>query len=302
MKINCNAQVVKKCARYGKLSSETYTALRHTSLTLIQCASHLLNELEFEYVLLSKFQTDPLEKRFGLYRRMSGCNYNVSISQVMESEKKLKILNALKIKKTDSTTSSLFLKSLSPEIQKVSPITLEGSKFMDICDDISEDTFNNDNASALIYVSGYVSFAVSKKVSCGYCVSRLSASKLLDIEFDENASAYINIIDRGGLKWPTDFVYSICVNTFMIFEQIISKLENEFLQHFNQKGVLMSCSYAYNTEFHYDEVCSCSISTHQLIRLIISVISNILLNNYCKINNNYLADKSKDKAKLSTLI
>jgi hypothetical protein len=43
--------------------------------------------MKFEYVLMGKFQTDKLN-RFGLYRRMSGCNYNVSEAQVLESEKK----------------------------------------------------------------------------------------------------------------------------------------------------------------------------------------------------------------------
>jgi hypothetical protein len=31
----------------------------------------LLNKLNFEYVLFGKFQTDPLEERFGQYRYMS---------------------------------------------------------------------------------------------------------------------------------------------------------------------------------------------------------------------------------------
>lgn len=37
--------------------------------------------------------TDPLEGRFGQYRQMSDNNYNVTVNQVLESEKGIKILS-----------------------------------------------------------------------------------------------------------------------------------------------------------------------------------------------------------------
>ena len=82
----------------GKLSKETYFALHHTTKTFIEIIKYLLTDIGFKYILLGKFQTDNLERRFGFYRRMSGCNYNVSVTQVLESEKKLKIMNGLRVK------------------------------------------------------------------------------------------------------------------------------------------------------------------------------------------------------------
>ena len=49
------------------------------------------------YILLDKFQTDHLEERFGQYRRISGDHYNISIRQVFECEKKLRMLSVLKL-------------------------------------------------------------------------------------------------------------------------------------------------------------------------------------------------------------
>jgi hypothetical protein len=68
------------------------------TLTLINLANHLLNELNFEYVLFVKFQTDPLEECFSQYRYMSGQNYHIALQQILESEKKLQILSLLKLK------------------------------------------------------------------------------------------------------------------------------------------------------------------------------------------------------------
>ena len=42
-----------------------------------------------QYILPGKFQTDNLEARFGQYRQLSGDQYNISIQQVFEWEKKL---------------------------------------------------------------------------------------------------------------------------------------------------------------------------------------------------------------------
>ena len=43
-----------------------------------------------------KFKTDNLEARFGQYRTMCGCNYLVSVNEVMQNEK-LKVKSILKL-------------------------------------------------------------------------------------------------------------------------------------------------------------------------------------------------------------
>ena len=60
---------------------------------------------------MGKFQTDSLEARFGQYRRLSGGKYNISLSQVYESEKKLRLLSTLKLKLKDKeiTLANLIL-------------------------------------------------------------------------------------------------------------------------------------------------------------------------------------------------
>lgn len=72
----------------GKLTKETYSALLNTTQAMVELVNYLLNTLKIKYVLLGKFQTDPLEKHFGVYRCMSGSNYHVSVQQILESKKK----------------------------------------------------------------------------------------------------------------------------------------------------------------------------------------------------------------------
>ena len=66
-------------------------AQKQTVLAAKLLAEYLLRDAHCHYVLLGKFQTDNLELPFGQYRQTSGANYNVSLTQIMESEKKLRM-------------------------------------------------------------------------------------------------------------------------------------------------------------------------------------------------------------------
>lgn len=79
----------------GKLTRETFGALRHTTHGIIEITRYCIKELKLDYILTAKFQTDKLEARFGQYRQLAGGNYNISIRQVYECEKKLRIMSVL---------------------------------------------------------------------------------------------------------------------------------------------------------------------------------------------------------------
>jgi hypothetical protein len=80
----------------GILTKETFFAISHTTYALIEICNYCFSELQMDYVLLGKFQTDILEARFGLYRQLAGAQYNVSVRQVFEVEKKLRMSSILK--------------------------------------------------------------------------------------------------------------------------------------------------------------------------------------------------------------
>lgn len=81
----------------GLLSKETLFALKFTTNSVIKMIRYIFESIGCSYILLGKFQTDSLEARFGQYRQMCGGNYNVSCIQVMEAEKKLRVLSLIKL-------------------------------------------------------------------------------------------------------------------------------------------------------------------------------------------------------------
>ena len=80
---------------HGHLTRDTSLDLLQTTNVLIQIIHFSFEKVKPNFVLLGKFQTDNLERRFGRYRQLSGCNYNISVLQVLENEKKIRIKSVL---------------------------------------------------------------------------------------------------------------------------------------------------------------------------------------------------------------
>ena len=60
-----------------------------------ESAQYLHEKLSFCYILIGKFTSDPIEARFGWYRKAKGGNFFMSLKQVLEVEKKIRRLSLL---------------------------------------------------------------------------------------------------------------------------------------------------------------------------------------------------------------
>ena len=71
------------------LSKQTFLSCQQTSQSFPLLAKYLIEKRGLDYVLSGHFQSDPLEKRFGRYRQLSGANYFGSEKQFLEAEKSI---------------------------------------------------------------------------------------------------------------------------------------------------------------------------------------------------------------------
>lgn len=110
------------------LSKETFKSSIHSTKSHIRLIHYALSTLKWKYVLLGKFQTDKLEARFGQYRQLSGCNYNVSLQQIRESEKKLKISSLLELHSAEK--GKLSIRELCESFTPDSDISENDSNFI----------------------------------------------------------------------------------------------------------------------------------------------------------------------------
>jgi hypothetical protein len=159
---------------------------------------------------------------------------------VLESEKKIKVLDFMKVK--SAVTGEFEIRSLFSNLNEV--------EFNDSTDDFINRTYeeldrhidviniSNDEYMILIYIGGYIANSLKSKM-CKNCAESLTLDKELQIESKKEALLYLDDLDRGALKVPTDFLVEILVRMFKIFQVLISDIyEDIFLAASSQRYIV----------------------------------------------------------------
>lgn len=287
----------------GCLTKDTLSALYQSTFVLIKFINYSLTTLKIEYVLPGKLQTDNLEHRFSCYRQLSGGNYHISVTQIFESEKKMRLKSILGLKSAKYGQVS-FSKHVLLENDFVDTgETINIDDFMSIFDnDILQTEIDE---SSFLYISGYVAFKAVSKMSCLLCIS------ILKSENTETDDKYFQELNRGGLTHPSGTVLEVGRHIFGVMTILISsQFEEHFLAHNKQKELLISLTkFSLLNSNHlklimYD-TCLCTAEYITLFNLILSTYANILINNYTKLKNDIIISEknhSSKKRKLQTLM
>ena len=275
----------------GCLSKPTMRALIHTTKTLQTVITYSLTKLHFEYVLPGKLQTDNLEGRFGLYRQLCGANYHVSVAQVLEAEKKLRVSSLFLLRSAKHGVVNIrhVYEGLDCE-QSDTVVGTDSAQFVDVVSEALELNFACDEHT-LVYIAGYVAFKCANKVVCEECKSALVTDRTLtvdDVNTDTEVDiSYIQHISRGGLKYPSYLLVLCGYRVYSIVQVLLSrKYEEKFLKAPDQRQLLCALSKdcLISVELSSAEVCSCSSSRLSLFTKCVRVFANIFLNNYTKVN------------------
>ena len=185
-------------SREGKLTADTYEAVTRCTRVMIDYIEYCLQELRVEYVLPGKVQTDNLEKQFGCYRQLSGCNYHISVTQIFEAEKKIRMKSCLGLKSAKYGKINFSFENVEEwkdEIDGLEEQSLDLDAFTGI---IRSDYLQNDiEENSLFYISGYAVFKAQAKLGCPICLKKI-------ISTEETESELFKELNRGGLTVPTE--------------------------------------------------------------------------------------------------
>ncbi|KAH7973364.1 hypothetical protein HPB49_000218 [Dermacentor silvarum] len=181
------------------------------------------NSLRYSPELL----TDCLEERFGKYRQLAGAQYHISIRQVYESERKLRLQNILEL----------------PEMETATAAVAVNDDVLDKFDiEVADDDYQKKapNLHATTYVAGYCAHAAFKKLSCMSCKGNLMLEDNIEVEGGELVQA----MTRGGLKFPQPAI----TNAVLTAEIVLDKLRSEqYATQFhalpNQKEALLALTH-----------------------------------------------------------
>jgi len=261
--------------RFHSLTPQTTLAMSTTLAGVADLAEHLLENKGFNYVLLGKFSSDPLEGRFGWYRQLSGANFFISCKQLVEAEKKIRTLN---IVRSDFARDIIFSLSSCTSDSEISLSSTFGD-FIDIdFEEVSEndiESLPSSTLSVLYYVAGYIGRSISRRRKCDACKETLVSN--CDISLSESPqSELLQYISRGGLSAPSDACFALCCQAYLLLCQLdIEDKRKKLLKSENQRETFVKCALlTYTANDH--SMCSCG---HRNLKLLLITMFNCFSKN-----------------------
>jgi len=245
------------------LSSQTSSALRRT----LRCHASLIEDLlseAYDFVLTSRFQSDPIERRFGQYRQMSGGRFLISLKDVMCSEDIIKLRSLVK-EGFEITPDIKSTHDDSDDLQK-----LRSSVQLLVNDKAIR--LNDDSIQVSNYIAGYI--AHKAKPYCEGCCDE----RLRDHDGAESCGDYLKVLSRGGLKNPSKALRE-CVAQGFAYLDACSDIIRESAVPARRAGEYIL------KEFIDGENLVCREHDERIFRHLTRTVTNIFFNNQRKRTN-----------------
>ena len=198
---------------------------------------YLLNEKKLDYVLSGNLQSDPLEGRFGRYRRSAGTNYLISVRQILEAEKAIRIQSLVSIDGFNIKEIREIFSDISAE--KSMEVEINSGLITEYCheNNMEFSSLQKGDEGIKYYCAGFVARSLIKRSRCEDCKSLfiadvnppnivlLSDDEVVDADTFKKKETFLQSINRGGLCTASDLVYIACMHVFNFHEKIFGDTE-----------------------------------------------------------------------------
>ena len=257
---NWKSQQISNAQKFT-LTAQTNAALVRT----LRCHAALIEDLLSsgqEFVLTARFQSDPIERRFGQYRQMSGGRFLISEKDINISEKILKI-KAL-IKEGVEIDSRVLSTEEDPAdvaklMENVEELVGEGNSLQ----------LNDDSRQVSDSVAGYF-IHKTEHLYRDCCQSQLTNEQV--------NTEYIGQLSRGGLKNPSMPLSTVVSQSFAVLDASSPAIRLSNIPA-RKAGMKILAKYV-NSSFIV-----CEKHTDDFGRRIFKVVCNCFFNNQRKRSN-----------------
>ena len=160
----------------------------------LRAQSGLIKELlseGYDFLMTSRLQSDPIERRFSQYRQMSGGRFLVSLREVTNSER---IIRCRSLVKADINFWKEDLGSDKPSLDFSALLALLSEHEIEI----AGSTLDSSSEEVSATIAGYIAKKLGKRSNCDSCKSLLIASSM-----DLAENHYLNLLSCGGLIVPS---------------------------------------------------------------------------------------------------
>ena len=142
---------------------------------------------------------------------LSGSNYLVSVNEVLQSEKKLKVKNLLKL--YTSSKGVINIKFSDTSMRQGDAEFVKSFPFNNLSTKVKEG-----NLAALLYSAGYVARKARSYNDCTECKDLIgNKESTIDLDIDPKYLEYIDYLNRGRLIYPSNLLFKILQVSYNIF-------------------------------------------------------------------------------------
>ena len=249
---------IPNCQRFT-LTTQTAAALIRTLRCHALLIENLLDE-GYEFVLTARFQSDPLERRYGQYRQMNGGRFLVGLKDTVYSEKILKIKSLVK----EGIDIDENVKENRHENMEIDILLLDVDSLNVLPNRIQ---LTQESREVAVHVAGYVAKRFLKSHAC--CKSHLTGI----ISESNPDHAYITILNRGGLTIPSTSLTDYVCTSFAI----LSFTENSVIKSNIRARKAAELVLSHTFGIYQDFTCNDHRALGQTF--VNRIISNIFFNN-----------------------
>ena len=254
---------ISNCEQFT-LAENTSSALKRTHRCTASLIEDLLSE-GYEYVLTSRFQSDPLEMRFSQYRQMRGGRFLVGLREVNSSVKILKIRSLLK------ENINFWEEDLQIEVNQSGAVGELIAGVRERWCDIDDVLLSPDSREVAIYIAGYIVKKYIKRVN-----SSDKCKMVGTISDDSSGRTYLQAISRGGLMIPSLSLSEYVCGAFAAIEFFNDSIKSSGLT------VRLTAETVLKELFEYGEFLCNDHHDYGLV-FINKIITNIFYNNERKL-------------------
>ena len=192
------------------LTDQTKDALIRTTRCTAMLAQDLL-DAGYDFVLTGRFQCDPLERRHGCYRMMSGGRFLVGLAEVQNSEK-IKIITSLLKAEVNFWNEDVYETSMEYTPRETQMISVE----------IHELCLKKESREIAVNVAGYIAMKINARVKCKDCEPFLICKN--PEESSEIDDDYLKLLDRGGLTAPGKNLAEFVCHAFAVLDLVDDRI------------------------------------------------------------------------------
>lgn len=298
----------KPLASRQGLTKMTHSALRFTTQSTIEFVEYMFEfHPEVDYLLLGKLSSDPIEDCFGKLRWFAGNSYRISVTQALESLKKMRM----------RTTLSWLIND--PSLELVKPDLANSSLTEEAWDSLQEvlndDKYINESpsipTSAVVHIAGFCAAKCYIRLGdkcCSACYHLFADSKggLIQGDVYQNLRQ-LGVKENQGLTIPSELGINVAHQMSSIIQAINQNVNYKAV--FNQTGVhqqkvlwMFADSVLRSTEADPEKICNtCNMKQVEVLQWFIRPLCNTLLVAYKNAQNDEfkIAEAEKKKSRFA---